>query len=150
MTLEIEWNQTLVLVAARLPLAVQQKIRQEIGQLVKSRKKRLVSVALVSEKEIKFLNKNYRGKDKVTDVLAFPFKDEEILGEVLICYSQAKRQAKQFGFSLHQEIVILVIHGLLHLLGFDHLEKKEAIKMFTQQKKVLQSLKIKWLPPEPG
>lgn len=88
-----------------------------------------VSVVLVGDREIKRLNKRYRRKDEVTDVLAFsnleggkmvmPGK-ERYLGEVIIGGEQAKRQAKEQAHSVKKELMILLIHGVLHLLGYEH------------------------------
>lgn len=92
-------------------------------------RKGMVSVALVGDREIKRLNKKYRKRDGVTDVLAFsnleggkmvmPGK-ERYLGEVIIGGEQAKRQAKKQGHLVKKELMILLIHGVLHLLGYEH------------------------------
>lgn len=87
--------------------------------------KQAISLALVSETEIKNLNRVYRHQNKVTDVLSFNLDSPAILGEVVICLAQAKRQAKFHKKSLSAELKLLTIHGILHLLGFDH-EKSEA------------------------
>lgn len=87
--------------------------------------KKEISISLLTPAEIKKLNKVYRHKDKVTDVLSFTLADEVLLGEVLICVDQAKKQAKIKGHNLKKELQILTIHGILHLLGYDH-ERSEA------------------------
>lgn len=87
--------------------------------------KQAISLALVSETEIKNLNRVYRHQNKVTDVLSFNLDSPTILGEVVICLAQAKKQAKNNKKSLSAELKLLIIHGILHLLGFDH-EKSEA------------------------
>ncbi|MEA3463827.1 MAG: rRNA maturation RNase YbeY [Patescibacteria group bacterium] len=85
-----------------------------------------LSIAFVGDKIIRRLNKTYRGIDKATDVLAFPcaaagtsIGEQMFLGEILINYSQVKRQAKKFGNSAKRELVFILVHGLLHLLGHD-------------------------------
>ena len=77
-----------------------------------------VSLAFVGESRIRSLNKNYRKIDKVTNVLSFVDKEENFLGEVIICYPQIERQAKQQKVSINEELIFIFIHGLLHLLGY--------------------------------
>ena len=84
------------------------------------------SVALVSDKRMADLNKLFRGKDSTTDVLSFPNEPEEFdpdqknLGDVVISVEQANRQAEENGLSLEMELKQLILHGLLHLCGYDH------------------------------
>ncbi len=87
------------------------------------------SLAFIDAKNIKKLNQDYRGKNRVTDVLSFAEDKndfiempsaEKYLGEILICASQAEKQAKQFNQSLKKEIARLLIHGLAHLVGYEH------------------------------
>ncbi len=82
--------------------------------------KKEISVALLYPEEIKKLNKLYRQKNKVTDVLSFNLADKNILGEIVICLEQAKKQAKEKKTSLQAELKLLLAHGTLHLLGYDH------------------------------
>lgn len=77
-------------------------------------------VALVSDRRMRALNRQFRGKDYVTDVLSFPADARGFLGDVVIAAGVAKRQAKDAKHSLRTEIRILALHGLLHLLGYDH------------------------------
>src|SRR5687768_3314568 len=79
-----------------------------------------VCVALVSDARMRALNRQFRGKDKVTDVLSFPAATRGFLGDIVIASGVAKKQAKAPGHSLNIEIRILALHGLLHLLGYDH------------------------------
>ena len=84
------------------------------------------SVALVSDKRMADLNKLFRGKDSTTDVLSFPNEPEEFdpdqknLGDIVISVEQANRQAEENGLSLEMELKQLILHGLLHLCGYDH------------------------------
>ncbi len=109
-----------------------------------------VDVSLVDDKTIHEINKNYRNVDRVTDVISFAFNDDKdpkdqindettlrMLGEILICLPQAKRQAKAIGNSLDRELGFLFVHGLLHLLGYDHQTKEEEGVMFPLQEKIL-------------
>ena len=81
-----------------------------------------VELILTDDKEIQELNKTYRNKDKPTDVLSFPLEDLPgmPLGSIIISVDTAKRGAQEFGHSIDDEITLLFIHGLLHLLGYDH------------------------------
>ena len=106
---------------AKINLSLVKKIARKFLKKHKKEKKDL-SVAFVGDKKIKELNKNYRKIDKVTDVLAFA-GEEKFLGEVIIDYNQVKRQARQFrgrGMrAVEEELVFILAHGLLHLLGYD-------------------------------
>jgi len=126
------------------------KILKQVNSDLKLKKSVEFSLAFVSPVIIRQLNQKYRSVDKVTDVLSFPFDDKEMVGEVVICLSQAKKQAKMYKHSVEEEVVILLVHGLLHLFAFDHIKKKDADKMFPLQKKILKKLKIDWSIPEYG
>ena len=95
-----------------------------------------LSVLITDDKKIRELNKKYRGQDRATDVLSFPQNEGEenepdyhLMGDVVISTVTAKRQASQHGLSLEEEIVLLLIHGILHLLGFNHERSEEACHM---------------------
>jgi len=125
-------------------------LSQIVGQTLKVTKVKNaeISIAFVGDKEIKRLNKQYRGKDKVTDVLSFDYrnglaqiktqKSAEINGEIVICYPQALRQAKEHGRNVKQEIKTLLVHGLLHLCGYEHEKNaRQAREMEKTQNKIL-------------
>lgn len=84
------------------------------------------TVAFVSDKKMRELNAQFRGKDKTTDVLSFPFEADEFetgennLGDVVISAEQAERQAKENNLNLETEIKQLILHGVLHICGYDH------------------------------
>lgn len=78
------------------------------------------TVAFVSDKNIRKLNQQFRGVDKATDVLSFPAEEPGNLGDVAISVETASRQAKENGLSFEDEIAQLILHGLLHLSGYDH------------------------------
>lgn len=108
----------------RIPRALAVQAAEAVSAVAKV-KQADFSLAYISEKEMRRLNGSYRGKDKVTDVLSFKDTSEAwpkggFLGEILICPAQAKRQMKDFGTNFSQEISRLLIHGLAHLLGYDH------------------------------
>lgn len=106
------------------------------------------NVKFVSQDEIKNLNSKFRGVNKVTDVLSFPnfenplveAKEETgaFLGDVAICKSVAKRQAKQYGHSLKRELAFLALHGFLHIMGYDHIEEQDEKVMMGLAKQILK------------
>jgi len=96
-----------------------------------------ISIVLVSGTKIRELNRKYRKINRVTDVLAFDY------GEIFICLPQAERQAKQLGHSLKKELAILLIHGILHLAGYDDEKKLDYNKMVKAQNDILLKFKIK-------
>jgi probable rRNA maturation factor len=79
-----------------------------------------LSIAIVSDRRMRALNRQFRGKDAVTDVLSFPSDERGFLGDVVIAAGVAKRQAKEAGHSVAIELKVLSLHGLLHLVGYDH------------------------------
>src|SRR5438874_7193779 len=79
-----------------------------------------MTVAIVSDARVRALNRRYRRKDNVTDVLSFPSDERGYLGDVVIASGVAVRQARDAGHSLATELRVLALHGLLHLLGYDH------------------------------
>ena len=113
-----------------------------------------LSLLLVGDRSMQRLNRRYRRKDRTTDVLAFPIRKHPVrptphasrlapalLGDVVISFPQAARQARQAGHSLEHELTLLVIHGLLHLLGYDHERSaREARRMQRREQAVLRSL----------
>ncbi len=108
-----------------------------------------VSVSFVSEEEIRKMNKDFRNKDSVTDVLSFPqFEEPEqipegesiALGDVVICEEQACRQAEEFGHSIDREIMYLFVHSIFHLLGYDHMSDEEKIRMRKAEENVLKGM----------
>lgn len=111
-----------------------------------------VSITLTDDKNIHELNKKFRGIDRPTDVLSFAFResdepqilnsDFEILGDIIISVERAKIQAEEFGHSFLREIVFLEVHGLLHLLGYDHIEESDRAEMETEQKFIMSELGI--------
>ena len=90
--------------------------------LEKSGAKGSVSLTFVSKEKIQELNKEYREKDKETDVLSFEAEGDD-LGDIFICYEVAKKQAEEYGEELEYRLRFLFIHGVLHLLGYDHKEE---------------------------
>ncbi|MCH8205388.1 MAG: rRNA maturation RNase YbeY [Chloroflexi bacterium] len=137
-------------------------IRQEKPADATSRAGPLLDIVLADDDTMKRLNQEHRGLDETTDVLAFSFAhggeyygddrrppapdgfdfvtppgEEAGLGEVIISYPQAVRQARQSGHGVHRELVILLVHGVLHLLGYDHMEPDEEAAMKEMETAVL-------------
>jgi probable rRNA maturation factor len=79
-----------------------------------------VSIAIVSDRRMRALNRQFRGKDKVTDVLSFPAESRGFMGDIVIAAGVSKQQARDAGHSAQTEVRVLALHGLLHLLGYDH------------------------------
>ena len=111
----------------------------------------IFNIIIVSENEIHEINKIYRNKDSVTDVISFALEDDEsfiqtdfrVLGDIYVCLNKAKKQAEEYGHSFLREISFLTIHGLLHLLGYDHMTKEEEEIMFNLEEMILNEYGIK-------
>ena len=119
-----------------------------------------ISVTIVDNEEIQRINKEFRNKDAVTDVLSFPMLEfdedgnaedcdfdfdgeEAVLGDIVISAERAAEQAKSYGHSFKREIAFLTVHSMLHLLGYDHVTSEEDEKvMFTKQDEILKQLGI--------
>lgn len=114
-------------------------------------KNAILSIVFVNDEEIKHINKEYRGIDKVTDVISFAFEDNlkieynnvRVLGDIYICIPRMLEQAESYGHSAKRELSFLTVHGLLHLLGYDHMTKDEEEKMFALQELILSEQDIK-------
>ncbi len=114
-----------------------------------------VSILLVDDNFIKDLNKKYRNIDKITDVLSFALledvldeefnfqdADKNVLGDVVISIDAVLRQAEDYGHSIERELCYLTIHGVLHLLGYDHKQETEKKQMRIVEERILESLKL--------
>ncbi len=107
------------------------------------------SLIFVEPEAIRELNNTYRQVDAVTDVLSFEYENEidpetgrEYLGDIIICAEQAQKQAEMSGHSVMDEICLLEIHGLLHLLGYDHMEEEQKEEMWKYQNMYLDKFGI--------
>lgn len=109
------------------------------------------NIIMVDEEKIQEINREYRGKDSVTDVISFALEDDDtfvhtdfrILGDIYICLSRAHDQAEEYGHSFLRELSFLTIHGLLHLLGYDHMKEEDEKIMFKLQEMILNEYGIK-------
>ena len=112
-----------------------------------------VSITLTNDEYIHKLNLEYRGLDRPTDVLSFAFVDSqepevaggmetEILGDIIISVERAYAQAQEYGHSLERELSFLTVHGMLHLLGYDHMEEEDRVEMEEEQRFVMEKLGV--------
>ena len=112
-----------------------------------------VSVTLTNNTYIHQLNKQYRGIDRPTDVLSFALNESEepeiedgpdvnVLGDLIISVERAQEQAADYGHSVRREVAFLTVHGMLHLLGYDHMEEAERLEMEAEQRFVMEKLGI--------
>jgi probable rRNA maturation factor len=95
-----------------------------------------LSLSIVSDREIRALNRVWRGKDKATDVLSFPSGDA-LLGDVVVSLQTARRVARALGVAVEHELNLYLAHGLLHLLGYDHHRRADARRMARAEKQLL-------------
>ena len=117
-----------------------------------------ISVLLVDNETIRTLNRDYRDKDAATDVLSFPMEEElpdetapqiiggpteRMLGDLVISVERAVEQAAEYGHAVERELAFLTVHGLLHLLGYDHEEEADKCEMRTEEEHILELLGIK-------
>ncbi|MBN1325113.1 MAG: apolipoprotein N-acyltransferase [Alphaproteobacteria bacterium] len=115
---------------------------QKIADIIGGNNNSEVSIILTNDKKIKNLNHEYRGINKPTNVLSFETGDSELLGDIFISIETVKREAKEQNKSFKYHAIHMVVHGILHLKGFDHLNDTDAKKMEKMEIKVLNKLKI--------
>lgn len=115
-----------------------------------------ISLLFTDNEEIKIMNKEYRDVDYSTDVLSFPIYEREeledlkskllpqeiLLGDIVISLEKTQEQSEEFGHSFRRELVYLFVHGLLHLLGYDHLEEDEKKEMRSREEAILEKFSI--------
>ena len=125
-----------------------------LGKLTLQDQQISLSINLVNESEIQELNKKYRGRDRVTDVLSFPMSENFLeayqltslpansdLGDIFVCLSFAKNQAKSENIGIDRKLAQLAVHGFLHLLGYDHERSdQEAKTMFSFESEILNKI----------
>ncbi|NOQ67855.1 rRNA maturation RNase YbeY [Patescibacteria group bacterium] len=129
------------------------KVTEETLKIAEFKKPTEISLVISGEERIRSLNKKYRNINKITDVLSFGNEEAEnrsakfisppdriiYLGEIFICYPQARKQAIQKKHSVKKELAILLIHGILHLLGYDHEKDYKNSEMKILEEKVLEN-----------
>lgn len=110
----------------------------------------MFNVIIVDNEKIHEINREYRGIDRETDVISFALEDDKtfnrtdfrILGDIYISLDKVKSQSEEYGHSFKRELFFLALHGLLHLLGYDHMKKEDEIVMFGKQEEVLKKYGI--------
>lgn len=116
-------------------------------------KKLYVNIVLTNPENIRKMNKEYRNIDKETDVLSFPMFEKyeleerealnkDILGDIVISVERVSKQAVEYGHSFERELSYMAVHGFYHLMGYDHIDEKDKIKMRHKEEVVLEKLKI--------
>ena len=130
------------------------RVAEKCFEIEKLKDKNLyLSIILTDPKNIRITNKKFRNIDKETDVLSFPMfeKDEiekltgeypEALGDIMISIERVKSQAIEYGHSFERELSYMVVHGFYHLMGYDHIEEEDKIKMREKEENVLNILDI--------
>lgn len=116
--------------------------------LLEEKAKGDITVMVSTPAQIQMLNRDFRHIDKVTDVLTFPaWEGEDILspqdgylGDIMICLDRAKEQALEYGHSLSRELAFLAVHGVLHILGYDHMDAQEEEIMRERQREILSKM----------
>ena len=110
----------------------------------------IFNVIIVDNDYIHNLNRDYRNIDRETDVITFALLDDKtfnldvrMLGDIYISIDKAKSQSVEYGHSLLRELAFLAVHGMLHLLGYDHMKKEDEIVMFKLQEEILDEMGIK-------
>lgn len=113
-----------------------------------------VDITIVDDEEIHQLNRYYRNVDRPTDVLSFALDEDDedepellegqlhLLGDIIISAETATRQAEEFGHGLEREIVYLAVHGLLHLLGYDHMVEEDKVIMRAKEEEALRAINL--------
>ncbi len=153
----VDWGHKNVIKILKRSLASLEKLIYSNATIItkKNNKKFSIDLLLCGDLKMKSLNIGFRSKNKTTDVLSFPLyhslrkgSDEFVipgelsLGDIIISRNIAKKQAKEFGLKIEEEVIHLFVHGLLHLLGYDHeVSKEEEIIMETLEKKVLTNIR---------
>ncbi|MGL5540247.1 MAG: rRNA maturation RNase YbeY [Erysipelotrichaceae bacterium] len=129
---------------------VYEQISQKASELLQVSSAYSLSVIFVDDAQIHEINRSYRNIDRTTDVISFALKDsadeyemvegEEELGDIFINVEALVRQAKDYGHSIHRESCFLFTHGLLHLLGYDHMDEEQEQIMFPLQDQLLHGI----------
>ncbi len=129
------------------------KAINQVGKMCRLAAASEVNVVIVDASDMREFNYVYRGKDQVTDVLSFAMKEigdnepdyespepDHMLGDILICMERVVAQAEEYGHSPQRELAFLAVHGMLHLLGYDHEEENERVLMRTLEDKLMEGL----------
>ncbi|WP_212973161.1 rRNA maturation RNase YbeY [Bacillus sp. J14TS2] len=131
-------------------LKMVEKLLMYAAEIEEIREDAEVSLMIVSNPKIQEINKEYRGKDQVTDVISFALEENSegekliqgaqlprVLGDIIISLDRTKEQAHEYGHSFKRELGFLAVHGFLHLLGYDHMNREDENRMFMRQNDIL-------------
>lgn len=137
-----------IVTKGRLPSGVQELDLVQAclitARLAKKPNEGQVGISFISDTEMQKLNKLYRKKDKTTDVLSFPEPEipgkRQSWGDIFVSTAYVRGEAKRRAIPLEEEVLRVVIHGMLHLMGYDHVTDEEETEMFTLQEKALAKL----------
>ncbi len=137
----------------RLPAALAEtdvkKTGRVMSRLLRAKRPALVGLRFVSEKEIQRLNRSFMGKNRPTDVLSFPASQDSAFrepradaywGDIAICPPYAGREARRRAIPVKEELIRLLVHGILHLKGYDHCDEREEMRMFSLQERAVESI----------
>lgn len=115
--------------------------------LLQEKAKGDLSVLIGTPEDIRTLNRDFRSVDRITDVLTFPAWEGDMplvadgyLGDIMICLERAHEQAEEYGHSIERELAFLTVHGVLHLLGFDHMTEEDEMIMRAKQTEILNRM----------
>jgi probable rRNA maturation factor len=138
--------------AKRLDLTVQRVCTDELRKQIPDRKllrkwakavygdAATITMRFVDDEESQHLNDTYRGKNKPTNVLSFPYEDDPLMGDIVFCPSVIVREAQAQGKTVTAHMAHLVVHGVLHLMGYDHLNDRDAKEMESLETEILADL----------
>ena len=136
--ISFEMNRKGLRAGDRIPEREVRRTLSAVARILRLRTALRVSVAFPGATEMRRLNARYRGRRTPTDVLSFSLSPTE--GEILICPSVARRQARDLGHAFQKEVLFLLIHGVLHIVGHDHERSVDARRMFARQNRILKTL----------
>ena len=110
----------------------------------------MLNIVIVDKERIQEINREYRNKDAVTDVISFAFEEVDdveydnirFLGEIYICYDRCVEQAKEYGHSVERELAYMVVHGFYHVMGYDHIKEEDKVIMRPKEENILNKLNI--------
>lgn len=126
---------------SKIDLQLVKSVAAKFALAHKLNKSKEISIAFVGDAAIKKLNRDYRGQNRLTDILSFS-GEGDLLGELIIDYAQIKRQAGQFGHSAKKELVFILAHGLLHLIGYNDKTQKARLEMIKLAEQFLKKYKF--------
>ena len=153
MIISLENDQDIIVIPEKLEQLLSDGLNA-VAKLHGLGEKEEVDITIVTDEEIHALNRDYRNVDRATDVLSFALDEDggepelvggpevHLLGDIIISAETAARQAEEFGHGLEREIVYLAVHGLLHLLGYDHMQEEDKAIMRAKEEEALREIKL--------